>query len=127
MGSEAPYSLKRRLLLAVLGVVAVVWMAAAAYTYFDAAGEIDELLDAHLAQSASLIVAQAGHDLEEIDVEHAPATDKRSRHVAFQVWERGAILRLHSADAPSSPLSSREEGYSNATIGSKTWRVFSTW
>lgn len=127
MDSSAPYSLKRRLLLGLLSVVAVVWLATAAYSYFDATHEINELLDAHLAQSASLIVAQVGHDLEEIDLEHAPKTDKRARRVAFQIWERGSILRLHSSDAPSYLLSRREEGYSNATIEGKRWRVFSTW
>jgi two-component system sensor histidine kinase QseC len=127
MDSGAAYSLKRRLLLGLLAVVAVVWLATAAYSYFDATHEINELLDAHLAQSASLIVAQVGHDLEEIDLEHAPKTDKRARRVAFQIWERGTILRLHSSDAPSSPFSRRQEGYSNATFGGKSWRVFSTW
>lgn len=127
MDSGASYSLKRHLLLGLLAVVAAVWLATAAYSYFDARHEINELLDAHLAQSASLIVAQVGHDLEEIDLEHAPKTDKRSRGVAFQIWERGRVLRLHSADAPSSRLARREEGYSNATIDGKSWRVFSTW
>jgi two-component system, OmpR family, sensor kinase len=127
MDSGAPYSLKRRLLLGLLAVVALVWLATAAYSYFDATHEINELLDAHLAQSASLIVAQVGHDLEEIDLEHAPKTDKRARRVAFQIWERGTILRLHSSDAPSAPFSRRQEGYSSATFGGKSWRVFSTW
>ena len=40
-----------------LGAVAAVWLVTAIYTYFDARHEINELLDAHLAQSASLIVA----------------------------------------------------------------------
>ena len=127
MDSGRSYSLKRRLLLGLLAVVAAVWLATAAYSYFDARHQINELLDAHLAQSASLIVAQVGHELEEIDLEHAPRTDKRARRVAFQIWERGAVLRLHSADAPSSRLSRREEGYSDATIDGKNWRVFSTW
>src|SRR6185503_20512087 len=123
MDNGGSYSLKQRLLLGLLAVVAAVWLATAAYSYFDARHEINELLDAHLAQSASLIIAQVGHDLEEIDLEHAPKTDRRARRVAFQVWERGTVLRLHSADAPSSRLSQREEGYSNATIGEKGWRV----
>src|SRR4029078_5356100 len=127
MGSGARYSLKHRLLLAVLACVATVWLATSAYSYFDARHEINELLDAHLAQSASLIVAQVGHDLEEIDLEHAPTTDKRARRVSFQSWERGTVLRLHSADAPSFRLARREEGYSNATIDGKSWRVFRTW
>jgi len=127
MDSDAPYSLKRRLLIALLAVIAMVWLATAAYSYLDARHEVRELLDAHLAQSASLIVAQVGHDLEEIDLEHAPVTDRRARRVAFQIWERGTILKLHSTDAPESRLSRREEGYSDATIDGKGWRVFSTW
>jgi two-component system sensor histidine kinase QseC len=127
MDSGRPYSLKQRLLLAVLAVVAVVWLATAAYSYFDARHEVNDLLDAHLAQSASLIVAQVGHDLEEIDLGHAPRTDKRARRVAFQIWERGSVLSLRSADAPPSRLSRREEGYSDARIDGKRWRVFSTW
>ena len=126
-GSGPAYSLKRRLLLGVLAVVAAVWLATATYSYLDARHEVNELLDAHLAQSASLIVAQVGHDLEEIDLEHAPNGDRRAAHVAFQVWERGTVLRLHSAGAPSSRLSALEEGYSDATIGGRRWRVFSTW
>jgi two-component system sensor histidine kinase QseC len=127
MTSGMSYSLKRRLVAGLLAVVVVVWLATAAYSYIDARHEINELLDAHLAQSASLIVAQVGHDLEEIDLDHAPRTDKRSRRVAFQVWERGTLLRLHSADAPQYRLSPREQGYSNATIEGRGWRVFSTW
>jgi len=127
MDNGRSYSLKQRLLLGLLAVVAAVWLATAAYSYFDARHEINELLDAHLAQSASLIIAQVGHDLEEIDLEHAPKTDRRARRVAFQIWERGTVLRLHSADAPSSRLARREQGYSNATIDGKSFRVFSTW
>ena len=128
MADASPeYSLKRRLLLALLAAVALVWLAAAAYTYFDARHEVNELLDAHLAQSASLIVAQVGHDLEEIDLEHAPRTSERARRVAFQIWERGRVLRLHSANAPQGRLSPKEEGYSSALIDGRTWRVFSTW
>lgn len=129
MASGAPrvYSLKRRLLLALLGAVALVWLATAIYSYFDTRHEINHLLDAHLSQSASLIVAQVGHDFEEIDLEHAPQLHERARRVAFQIWERGKVLRLHSANAPQGRLSPREEGFSGVVIDGKGWRVFSTW
>jgi two-component system sensor histidine kinase QseC len=124
---RAPTSIKRRLLVLLLGTVAVVWLATAAYSYWDARHEIDELLDAHLAQSAGLLVAQAGHELEEIDVEHAPQLHRFERRVAFQIWERGRTLRLHSANAPSDRLSPRDEGFSDAIVGDRRWRVFSSW
>jgi two-component system, OmpR family, sensor kinase len=121
------YSLKRRLLLAVLGTVAFVWCATAAYSYFDARHEVNRLLDAHLAQAASLIVAQIGHEVEEIDLEHAPRLDKRGQRVAFQIWARGKTLRLHSANAPQRRMSLRAEGFSDVLIDGRHWRVFSAW
>jgi two-component system sensor histidine kinase QseC len=132
MASGAPYSLKRRLLLGLMGAVALVWLATTAYSYLDAKHEVNELLDAHLAQSAFLIVAQASHDLAEndpgeIDLEHAAASDRRARHVVFQVWEEGTGLRLRSGDAPSSRLSPREEGFDTTRLQGRSWRVFTTW
>ncbi len=125
--APARYSLKGRLLVALLGAVALVWLATALYSYLDTRHEINRLLDAHLAQSASMIVAQVGHDLEEIELAHAPALHERTRRVAFQIWERGTMLRLHSANAPQERLSPREDGYSSVTLDGKGWRVFSTW
>lgn len=121
------YSLRQRLLAALLGAIALVWLATAVYSYFDARDEINELLDAHLAQSASLIVAQTAHELEEIDTERAPQLHRRGRGVVFQIWERGRTLRLRSANAPGERLSAREEGFSDVTIGGRGWRVFSGW
>ena len=122
-----PYSLKRRLLVTLLASITLAWLATAVFSYFDARHELDELLDAHLAQSASLLVAQVGHELEEIDVEQAPQLHKRGRYAVFQVWERGATLRLRSVSAPAERLSRRDEGYSDTVIAGKRWRIFSGW
>ena len=124
--SRAAPSLRGRLLLTLLGVVAVIWIATAIASYFDARHELDELLDAHLAQAASLLIAQAGDELDEID-EHAPQLHRYVRRVAFQLWERGEILRVHSANAPSVRLSRTDEGFSDARIDGERWRVFSGW
>lgn len=128
MSKPAPaYSLKRRLLLALLGSIALVWLATAVFSYFDARDELDELLDAHLAQSASLLLAQTGRESGEIDTEHMPQLHKRARSVAIQMWERGEVLRLHSASAPAERLSAKDEGFSDARIKGERWRVFSAW
>ena len=66
-------SLRQRLLLLVLAAVTLVWMGAAAFTYYDAQHELNEVLDAHLEQSATLLIAQSAHELEDDDDEkHAP-------------------------------------------------------
>jgi len=120
-------SIRRELLVVLLAAVAVTWIATAIVSYVDARHELDELLDAHLAQSASLLVAQAGHEAEEIDVEHSPQLHRYGRRVAFQFWENGTVLRLHSANAPNARLSSKLEGFSDADIEGQHWRVFSGW
>jgi len=120
-------SLKKRLLALALATVAVVWLGAALFTYYDAREEFDEILDAHLAQTASLLIVQASHELDEIETEHASLLHKYSRRVAFQIWEGGRVLRLHSANAPAQALAQREHGFSDSVIDGVGWRVFSTW
>jgi len=121
-------SIRRALLAGVLAAVAVTWVATAVVSYLDARHELDELLDAHLAQTASLLIAQAGHDSGEVEVEHSPPLHRYERRVAFQFWEDGRVLRLHSANAPNeAPLSAHMEGFSDARIGGRPWRVFSGW
>ena len=120
-------SLKQRLLVLALTTVVVIWLAATAFTYFDAREEFGEILDAHLTQSAALLATQASHELNEVETEHTPLLHKYSLRVAFQVWEGGRLLRLHSANAPGLPLSDREQGFSDKVIDGHRWRVFSTW
>jgi two-component system, OmpR family, sensor histidine kinase QseC len=119
-------SLKQRLLALVLTVIALVWLGAAAFTYHDAREEFDEVLDGHLAQAASLLLVQTSHDLDELETEHAPLLHKYARRVAFQIWDKGQRLRLHSANAPQQALADREHGFSDSSIDGHRWRVFST-
>ncbi len=120
-------SLKQRLLALAMAAITLVWLGATAFTYHDAREEFDEVLDAHLAQVAALLVVQATHEIDELETEHTPLLHKYARRVAFQVWEKGQQLRLHSANAPQQPLASKERGFSDNIIDGKRWRVFSTW
>ena len=120
-------SIKRRILLLALAAIALAWIATAALTYRDARHELRELLDAHLAQSASLLLAQSSHEIEEIETEHAPLLHRYARHISFQVWEDGDKLLLHSVNAPPTHLGLKEQGYSDRVIEGELWRVFSAW
>jgi two-component system sensor histidine kinase QseC len=91
------------------------WLASAALTYRDAHRGIDALLDAHLAQAARLLVAQVGHELEELDLDEDSDTpaDFRTR-VAFQVREADGTLILRSANAPKTAFAGPVNGFSEA-------------
>lgn len=120
-------SVRRRLLFTLLGGVALVWLAAAAVTAWETRAEMQELLDAHLAQSAALLAAQIGDEIDEVELEHAETLHKYARNVAFQIWDDGDTLLLHSPDAPATRLSPAEEGFSDAVVSGRSWRVFSHW
>lgn len=120
-------SLRRRLLFLLSGTVLAAWLATAVFTYFDARKEIGEMLDAHLAQSAGLIAAQLEHELDDDHESTVPRQYRHERKIAFQVWDKKGRLRLRSASAPETRLQSRSEGYGDAVIDGKRWRIFSRW
>jgi two-component system sensor histidine kinase QseC len=121
-------SVRRQLLLLLLTAVSVAWIIAAAVSFRDARHELAEVLDAHLAQTASLISVQreGDHGEGEVDTEHAQVLHRYGRRVMFQIWRNGTTLGLHSQHAPDTPLSTVGDGFSDVTIGGSRWRVFST-
>ncbi|MEO1767650.1 ATP-binding protein [Thiobacter aerophilum] len=120
-------SLRRRLLLWLMGASLLAWGAASLLSYRGARHEIDEVLDAHLAQSAALLMAQLAHEPEEIDTEHVPVLHRHGRYVVFQVWDAAGQLHLHSANAPDVPLCPPRGGYADCFTDGTHWRVFSAW
>ncbi|HET8747131.1 MAG TPA: ATP-binding protein [Ramlibacter sp.] len=124
-----PSSLRGRLLLMVLGTSLAVWLAAAVMTWIDVRHELDELLDGHLAQAASLLVAQEVPELEDDDRVDAPVLHRYGRRVTFQVFQEGKLV-LRSASAPDAPLvgDGRKpvSGFHTVDVGKRPWRVFAT-
>lgn len=120
-------SVRRRLLAMLLGGIMLVWLVVAVLTAWQTRSEMQELFDAHLAQSASLLLAQVGHEVEEIEQEHTQSLHKYASNVAFQIWARGDVLLLHSAGAPTKRLSVSEAGFVDEVLKGRAWRVFSVW
>ena len=130
-------SLKQRLLLLVLGVVTLVWLGAAAFTWHDARHELSEVLDAHLAQAATLLIAQYSGEMDDGEDEHRRKGRPRhhfdhqlplhpySRQVAFQIWKNDHKL-LHSPNAPNEPLATQWDGFSESLVSGQRWRVFAS-
>ena len=120
-------SLRGRLLVAVLAAVGLAWAVAVAVSYFDVDRELDSLLDAHLAQAASLLIAQVSHELEELEPDALPEMQQLGVGVVFQVWAADGSLRLRSARAPKIPLAGANQGFADVALDGKLWRVFTVW
>jgi two-component system sensor histidine kinase QseC len=118
-------SLQGRLLAVALALTAAVWAAAAVAVWRDASHELDELLDGHLAQAASILVAQQAHEFDDEDdlPTDAPALHRYAPRVAFQVWHEGR-LTMHSRQLSTAPLGTQAEGFETRTIDGVEWRVF---
>ena len=125
MSARSAPSLRARLSGLVLAAVGLLWLAALAASYGRARHELDELLDAHLAQAAALLVAQSSDDLDELARGHLPAADPDKPRLVLQLWD-GGRLRLHSADAPDARLSPRTQGFDTRRVAGVDWRVFSS-
>lgn len=124
---QKSHSLQRKLLALVLGALACAWLVATLLTWLDVRHELDELLDAHLAQSAAMLVMQQDPEHEDIlEGVDAPSLHRYAPKVAFQVFHKGE-LRLHSANAPHTPMvATFKSGFATVEIGKSTWRVFAT-
>jgi two-component system sensor histidine kinase QseC len=121
-------SLQWRLVAGVSAAVGVLWLLVAMWLGVDARHEIDELLDAHLAQSAALLVAQQTHpgDGDEDDLQiDAPMLHRYARRVAFQVWHEGLLVQ-RSPNAPLEPMSTLLSGFETRQLGDAEWRLFAT-
>ncbi len=122
-----PRSLQGRLLVLVTAGIVTVWLAATALAWRDASGEIDELLDGHLAQAAALLVMQQAQSEGEDEAVDAPTLHRYAPKVVFQVFHKGR-LGIHSANAPAQPMApasrGRQAGFSTVRIDGRPWRVF---
>jgi two-component system sensor histidine kinase QseC len=123
----ADFSLRRRLQALLVLTVAGVWIGVGLATYFDARRELNTLLDAHLARSAQLLIAQSGHELMEIDTPDLGELFPYGQNVIFQVWTGNGSLVLRSRDAPATRLSPIESGFADSGSGPQHWRVYSGW
>jgi two-component system sensor histidine kinase QseC len=118
-------SLQWRLTVSLVLATSLVWCAVLVLTWHETEHELSELLDAHLAQTASVLAAHTG-DGHQVDFTTAPVLHKYQPSVAFQIWHDKALIS-HSANAPTLPLtSSGHAGISDYLHQGQWWRLFAT-
>lgn len=132
-------SIRNRLLLILLPLIAAIWLITTTSSYLTTQYEVGEIFDAQLAQSARSMLALSSHELQEL-TEFPPTSDhihfipdltqqthghRYEQKIAYQIWVRpqGTLL-LRSANAPAKPLSDSGEGYSDREIGGEQWRIY---
>lgn len=121
------HSLRRRLLLLLLGAILLLWAAIAAVSFYFARHEIDELMDAQLAQSAQVIMALAQADMEQVAAEVEEFKHQYEQKLSFQVLDTKGRTLLRTANAPQGRMSDTEDGFSSTVVEGMVWRVFSRW
>ena len=119
------FSLQQRLLTRTLGAVLVVWMGTAAFVGYEAKHEVDELLDAHLAQSAALLVVQQNATPDDDEpLLDAPTLHKYANRVAYQVFDEDRLV-MHSPNVAHTPMAQHTQGFETLTLADgKSWRIF---
>ncbi len=120
-------SLRARLLLLLLSATLLLWGVTAFLSYREAHHEIEEIFDAQLARSARILLAQVGHEADEAEIEYGEDFHKYEIKIVFQVWDGEGKLILRSANAPEEALVKGGEGFEDARIEGRAWRVFSHW
>ena len=113
-------SLRRDLLVSVLGAVILAFLLGGAATYFVARAEVDQVMDYHLRQFAlSLRDQRFGQPIT------PPAgVSEEALDMVIQIWDRRG-LRLYLSNPHSQLPSSAQLGYSDARTDEGRWRIFS--
>ena len=125
-----PASLRAHLLVMLLVATSAVWVAAAWWSYGDAVHEAEELLDAQLAQSARLLMAQTRHELVDEGEDHLTAFDfltgvvlhPYEQSLQFRIENRAGETLLSTASPPP-VLPHQSRGYADVFVDGKGWRV----
>jgi two-component system sensor histidine kinase QseC len=130
-------SIRKRLLMTLLTMTLALWAVIGMVIYTASQTEVDELIDAQLAQSARVLLTLMGHELEEakampgyltdddIAQQFTEHTHKYEQRLAFQMWilEESRIW-LRTQSAPQYRLSERSAGFDDRVIEGSRWRVY---
>ncbi len=130
-------SLRNRLLFTLLPVTLALWAIVGVVIYAATQSEVDELIDAQLAQSARVLLSLMGHELAEEELrpgytseddiaeQFSEFSHKYEQRLAFQMWILAEDrIWLRTATAPRSRMSERSAGFEDRIIEGDPWRVY---
>ncbi len=135
MSSTHP-SLRRRLLLAILGVFIAAWITTTVGAYIDSRSEVEKLLDSELEQVARALLTLSQHELVEQLKANEVTTSNKTLDIfgydkphtvaklAFQVW-MGETLAMRSSNSPLKRMANITSGFTVMATADQRWRIFS--
>jgi two-component system sensor histidine kinase QseC len=118
----------------------VVWVTVSGTVYWTARSEVNDVFDAHLAQSARVLLSLISGELleeylstsepsealragiEEVNAHLSP--HRYETELAFQFSVANGAARFNSASAPFEPLSNDVDGFSDVEVAGTDWRVY---
>ncbi len=124
-------SIRRRLLIGLIGLFTLGWLVVMAATYIESRNEVAKLFDAQLERSARSrvilwVVANTSRDVEEVKYfESALAShNPREQGLSFQVNKADKLIFR----TPDTPLFQTPDkpGYSDQQLEGQLWRVYTT-
>lgn len=132
-------SIKQRLLVGLLSLMAIACSLTLVKNYFDTQYEIEQLFDAQLAQSARVLLALSAHELQEqlaymstesgheheISEPIAIQVHKYQQEIDFQIWINNKLLAVRTENAPKQPFTQSDNVFEDKTFRNRQWRVYS--
>jgi two-component system sensor histidine kinase QseC len=128
------HSIRVRLLFFVGGLMILAWLGTAASSLYSARKEVQELFDAHLAQSARVLHAMLRHEISEVE---AFGLDNRAivldtsvpghfyeGKFFFTVRDGKGEAWYRSLEGPELEIEPEVIGFSDITDSSQQWRVY---
>ncbi|WP_455223593.1 ATP-binding protein [Kaarinaea lacus] len=129
-------SIRKRLLFSLLSLITVACIFTLTKNYFDTRKEIQDLMDAELAQSARVLLEISAHELFEQLAYEAQRESGVSEHINtqvhkyqqeidFQIWTASGRLAVRSELAPTDILIDQDEVFGDKVVHGEKWRVYS--
>lgn len=121
-------SIRKRLLLSLIGLIAITWLGIFILVNRDATHELEEIYDASLAQNARILFGLLRQEIKEGEVEmlrNIELSDNFQHPYELNIAFAANLGRLilQSKDAPDF-LTELPEGFSDYTFDGQQWRVF---
>lgn len=131
-------SIRRRLLILLLGVICSLWGIVTWLVYVETQHEVEELFDANLAQSARVLFGLIKHEMEEyeeedekdeeeewIELEEHLSGHKYEHKLGFIIRAKDGHILISSTATPLFPLPSHNFAkFSDHWLDGYLWRVF---